>query len=123
MLDQGMENKLSEAERAAYLAPFPSSDYEWGLISFPLLIAVQPDNPGVPLNKAAWEKLCRFEKPFLTLFGELDPVAKGWEVRAQASIPGAKGQNHQIIPKAGHFIQEDAPEQLVAAITAFLAVS
>ncbi len=123
MLDQGMENKLSDAERAAYLAPFPSSDYEWGLISFPLLIAVQPDNPGVPLNKAAWEKLCRFDKPFLTLFGELDPVAKGWEVRAQASIPGALGQKHQIIPGAGHFIQEDAPDQLVAAVTAFLAVS
>ena len=95
----------------------------WGLISFPLLIAVQPDNPGVPLNKAAWEKLCRFDKPFLTLFGELDPVAKGWEVRAQASIPGALGQKHQIIPGAGHFIQEDAPDQLVAAVTAFLAVS
>lgn len=122
LLDQGMERKLTEAEQAAYYAPFPSPDYEWGLISFPSLIAVQPDNPGVPLNLAAWEKLGRFEKPFLTLFGELDPVARGWEARAQAHIPGAKGLPHKIIPKAGHFIQEDAPDQLVAAVTAFLGV-
>lgn len=120
LLEQGMERKLTDAERAAYHAPFPSPEYEWALISFPSLIAVQPDNPGVGLNRAAWEKLGRFQKPFLTLFGELDPVARGWEARAQAHIPGAKGQPHQIIPRAGHFIQEDAPDELVAAITAFL---
>lgn len=123
MLESGMVRKLSEAELAAYRAPYPTSEYENCLITWPSLITVQPDNPGLPLNLAAWESLKRFEKPFLTLFGELDPVGRGWELRAQKFIPGASGQDHQLIPNAHHFIQEDAADDLVRRITAFLKVS
>jgi haloalkane dehalogenase len=123
MLEMGMSAKLNAAELAAYRAPFPNSDYESGLIQFPLLIAVQPDNPGLPLNKAAWDRLSAFDKPFLTVFGDLDPVAKGWDKRAHAHIPGAKGQAHATIAHANHFIQEDAPDELVAHITAFLSIN
>ncbi|MEQ9143299.1 MAG: haloalkane dehalogenase [Parvibaculaceae bacterium] len=120
MFAQGMSANLSEDEIAAYRAPFPSTEYEAGILRFPLLIAVQPDNPGAPLNRAAWEKLKKFDKPFLTIFGALDPVSKGWDKRAQAEIPGAKGQNHATIDHANHFIQEDAPEILVEKINAFI---
>ena len=90
------------------------------IIKFPLLIAVQTDNPGAPLNRKAWEKLKTFDKPFLTIFGALDPVSQGWDKRAQAAIPGAKGQDHFVIEHARHFIQEDAPEILVESILRFL---
>ena len=120
MFAQGMSANLSEDEIAAYRAPFPSAEYEAGILRFPLLIAVQPDNPGAPINRAAWEKLKKFDKPFLTIFGALDPVSKGWDKRAQAEIPGAKGQNHATIDHANHFIQEDAPEILVEKINAFI---
>lgn len=122
MLESGMVTKLSADELAAYRAPYPSSDYEYCLITWPSLITVQPTNPGLPLNLAAWERLQKFDKPFLTLFAELDPVGRGWETRAQANIPGAKGQDHAIIANAHHFIQEDAADELVARITKFLAV-
>lgn len=120
MLEAGMTTRLSPAELAAYRAPFPTPEFEAGIIQFPLLIAVQEDNPGAPLNREAWARLAAFDKPFLTLFGELDPVARGWEKRAQDYFKGAKGQDHQIIPGAGHFIQEDAAPDLVAHITRFL---
>lgn len=120
MFAQSMSANLSEHEIAAYRAPFPSVEYEAGILRFPLLIAVQPDNPGAPINRAAWEKLKKFDKPFLTIFGALDPVSKGWDKRAQAEIPGAKGQNHATIDHANHFIQEDAPEILVEKINAFI---
>jgi len=123
MLEAGMTTKLPEAEIAAYRAPFPTHEHEAGIIQFPLLIAVQTDNPGAPLNREAWARLASFEKPFLTLFGELDPVARGWEKRAQEYFKGAKGQDHQIIAGAGHFIQEDAAAELVERITPFLSVS
>ncbi|HAH08537.1 MAG TPA: haloalkane dehalogenase, partial [Alphaproteobacteria bacterium] len=116
LLPQGMTHQLTPGELASYLAPFPSDAYMAGIISFPMLIAVQPENPGVPLNKKAWETLERFDRPFLTLFGELDPVAKGADVEMQTRIPGAKGQPHARIPNANHFIQEDAPERLVEGI-------
>jgi haloalkane dehalogenase len=121
MVPQGMSSSPTEAEIAAYRAPFPSSDYEAGICKFPVLIAVQPDNPGVPMNKEAWARLGTFEKPFLTLFGALDPVALGFEKRFQAWIPGAAGQPHAIIANANHFIQEDAPDELVSRISAWMA--
>jgi haloalkane dehalogenase len=116
-----MTYKIPPDELAAYLAPFPSDEHMAGIIQFPLLIAVQPDNPGVPLNKAAWQTLEKFEKPFLTLFGELDPVAKGADVAMQKRIPGAKGQPHHRFPTANHFIQEDVPNELVEHILCFMA--
>ncbi len=121
LLPQGMTHQLTPGELASYLAPFPSDAYMAGIISFPMLIAVQPENPGVPLNKKAWETLERFDRPFLTLFGELDPVAKGADVEMQTRIPGAKGQPHARIPNANHFIQEDAPERLVEGILDLIA--
>jgi haloalkane dehalogenase len=123
MLHAGMTTKLTEAEDAAYRAPFPSSAYEAGIIQFPVLIAVQKDNPGAPLNREAWKRLASFDKPFLTLFGELDPVARGWEKRAQEYFKGAKGLDHRIIPGAGHFIQEDAAEELVTHVKNFIATT
>ena len=121
MFAQGMSANLTKEEIAAYRAPFPSAEYEAGILRFPLLIAVQPDNPGAPLNRAAWEKLKKFDKPFLTIFGALDPVSRGWDKRAQAEIAGAQGQEHATIEHANHFIQEDAPEILVEKINAFAA--
>jgi haloalkane dehalogenase len=123
LLPQGMTYKIPPDELAAYLAPFPSDEFMAGIIQFPLLIAVQPDNPGVPLNKAAWQTLVKFEKPFLTLFGELDPVAKGADAAMQKRIPGAKGQPHHRFPNANHFIQEDVPDELVAHILRFIAAA
>lgn len=120
MLEAGMTSKLSDAERAAYRAPFPTTEHEAGIIQFPLLIAVQPDNPGAPLNREAWARLAAFDKPFLTLFGELDPVARGWEKRAQQYFKGAQGQDHRIVPGAGHFIQEDAADAIVEHVARFL---
>lgn len=120
MLTGGMEKTLTDAEVAAYRAPFPDPSYESGLIEFPMLIAVQPDNPGAPLNRAAWPKLCAFDKPFLTLWGEKDRVAPTGDAKLQANVVGAKGQPHHRFPTAGHFLQENVPDELVARICAFI---
>lgn len=120
MVMQGMTHKLTPGEFEAYRAPFPSDEAMAGIISFPMLIAVQPDNPGVPLNKVVWQGLEKFHKPFLTLFGELDPVAKGADVVMHKRIPGAAGQPHHKIANANHFIQEDAPDELVARMLNFV---
>jgi haloalkane dehalogenase len=120
MLPSGMTHTLSPEEFAAYQAPFPDPSFEAAICTFPMLIAVQPDNPGVPANRDAWEKLGRFEKPFLTLFGAKDPVTQGGEQNLIDHIPGAAGQPHYVYPDASHFIQEDEPDDLVKRILAFI---
>jgi len=118
-----MTHELSAGEMAAYEAPFPEPAYQAGICEFPMLIAVQPDNPGVAANRRVWSELARFEKPFLTLWGRLDPVSPGGDRRLQQHIPGARGQPHHVFDDASHFIQEDEPEGFVEHISSFIATS
>lgn len=120
MLPQGMVHKPTPGELAAYVAPFPDDSYMAGIIAFPLLIAVQPDNPGVPLNLEVWKGLEKFDRPFLTLWGAKDPVSKGVNRQMQRRIPGAAGQDHHVFDDANHFIQEDVPDALVTRILEFI---
>lgn len=121
MLPGGMTHTLTAGERAAYEAPFPDPTYQAGILEFPMLIAVQPDNPGLPTNRRTWETLGRFEKPLLTLWGALDPVAPGGDRVLQAHVPGTRGRPHLVVPEASHFIQEDAPDLLVEQLLRFVA--
>ena len=113
---------LSDEEWAAYTAPFATLRQQAGVLTFPGLIGVTPDNPSAQGNRAALEKLGSFEKPFLTLFGGKDPMSKGAKARLQKTIPGSRGQAHKVYPEAGHFIQEEVPNELVADILAFMKV-
>ena len=62
----------------------------------------------------------KFEKPFLTLFSDKDPVTKGSEKILQKLILGAKGQSHTIIKGGGHFLQEDNGEEIAELVVKFL---
>ena len=53
---------------------------------------------------------------FVTAFGDSDPITKGADRVLQTDIPGAAGQPHTTIERAGHFIQEDAGPELAAII-------
>ncbi len=121
LVQAGSTRELSDEEAAAYDAPYPDGSYQAGPKRFPVLIPVQPDNPGVPQAAAAWAFLETWRKPFLTVFGDRDAVAfkVGAHRVLQERIPGAQGQPHRVIEGAGHFIQEDAPEELVAVIHGF----
>ncbi|HEY3822429.1 MAG TPA: haloalkane dehalogenase [Polyangiaceae bacterium] len=106
---------------AAYEAPFPDETYKSGARQFPLLVPTRPDDPASEANRAAWRSLERFEKPFLTAFSDSDPVTKGAERPLQKRVPGAAGQPHVTIARAGHFLQEDAGEELGQLVARFIA--
>jgi len=106
---------------AAYEAPFPDQRYVAGARRFPSLVPIFPDDPAVADNRRAWEVLRRFERPFLTAFTDEDPVTRGGEKRFQEEVPGARGQPHVTIRGAGHFVQEDAGEELARITLDFIA--
>ena len=108
----GTATDLAEPVIAAYDAPFPDETYKIGARVFPALVPVSPDNPASLPNKNAWKVLSTLEIPFLTLFGDSDPIMKGVEKIFHAKIPGTKGQPHAIIQNAGHFLQEDQGETI-----------
>jgi haloalkane dehalogenase len=121
ILAMGTKNGLSDAVKAAYVAPFPDETYKAGARRFPALVPVTPEHGSVAENKAAWEVLGRFNKPFLTAFSDSDPVTKGGERIFQERVPGTEGQPHTIVKDAGHFLQEDASDELVDIIHRFIA--
>jgi haloalkane dehalogenase len=104
-------NPVPAEVRAAYNAPFPSSRYQAGARAFPRLVPTEPDDVAIPANRAAWDALGTFDKPFLAIFGENDPILGKGDRPLIKHVPGAKGQPHDRI-RGGHFIQEDAGPEL-----------
>ncbi|MDX1571094.1 MAG: haloalkane dehalogenase [Xanthomonadales bacterium] len=120
IVDIGTRRSLSEAEIAAYDAPFPSARFKAGARAFPKLVPIDPDTDEAQNNREAWKVLESWEKPFLTTFSNGDPIMRGGEKYFQQRVPGATGQPHVIL-KGGHFLQEDSPQQFAEAINGLLA--
>jgi len=112
--------EMKEEELDAYNAPFPNEKYQAGALVFPELVPTTPNNPSSQYNRDAWSNLKIFNRPFLTLFSDSDPITAGADKVMQAMIPGAKNQAHTVITQGGHFLQEDKPEEIVKHIIQFI---
>ena len=110
----GTRRGLSDAEVAAYDAPFPNGRYKAGARIFPTFVPLGP-NVAVPDQLKAWDVLDRWDKPFLCCFSNSDPITRGGEALFVGRVPGTAGQPHTTL-KGGHFIQEDDPTGFVDCI-------
>ncbi|GAA4914329.1 haloalkane dehalogenase [Actinomycetospora succinea] len=121
LVASGCARGLGKAERAAYDAPFPDESFKAGPRAMPLLVPTRPDDPENGPNTAAWEALGRYERPFLTAFGDSDPITGAMAPVLREHVPGAAGLDHPLIAQAGHFLQEDAGAELGRVVAAFVA--
>ncbi len=108
---------------AAYDAPFPDEASKAGARVFPSLVPTAPDDPAAAANRAAWEVLARWEKPFLTAFSDSDPITGGGDRVFQRLVPGARGMPHTTLAGGGHFLQEDVGPELGRVVAAFVAAT
>jgi haloalkane dehalogenase len=83
-------------------------------------VPTSPDNPASEKNRAAWIELGKWNKPFITLFSDSDPVTGGGDRVMQKLIPGTQGQKHTTIANGGHFLQEDQGEEVAQMLVAFI---
>lgn len=119
----GCVTPLTPEVRAAYDAPFPEEALKVAARRFPQIVPATPDDPATLPNRAAWDVLSRFEKPFLTAFSDQDKIFRGVDRFLHAGIPGCAGQAHTTIEGAGHFVQEDKGPELAAVINTFIAAN
>lgn len=110
---------LSNAEAAAYAAPFPDASYKAGVRRFPELVPDNPDAPGAELSRTArawWAD--EWQGKSLMAIGMQDPVLG----------PPAMHYLHRFIRNcpepleiaaAGHFVQEWGAEIAARAIAEF----
>ncbi|MGA2527324.1 MAG: haloalkane dehalogenase [Smithellaceae bacterium] len=114
------KDPLSNEIIAAYDAPFPDDTYKEGARIFPSLVPISPDDPASNANREAWKVLSRFEKPFVTMFSDGDPITRGGERIFQKLVPGTKDQPHTTIKGGGHFLQENRGEEFARAVVDFI---
>jgi pimeloyl-ACP methyl ester carboxylesterase len=111
--------KLSDAEAAAYGAPYPDISYKAGVRRFPQLVMVKPDMEGADISRraAAWWRTDWHGQSFMAV-GAADPVL-GPPVmeRLRQQINGCP--EPLIIPDGGHFVQEWGDIIAPAALKAF----
>jgi haloalkane dehalogenase len=118
IVDGGTARALSDAEIAAYDAPFPDESYKEGARQVPVLVPAGPDDPAAAANRAAWDVLRAWRKPFVCAFGDQDPITRGADAVLRKLIPGAEGQTHETLAGAAHFSQEDAGPRLAEIVAA-----
>jgi haloalkane dehalogenase len=120
LIESGTVNGLSVEARAAYAEPFPTPESKAGVRAFPELVPAEPDHLNAePMNRVR-EALRSWTKPTLVVWGAQDAVLPPAMAHAFADlIPGAG--EPVILEGAGHFLQEDRPDELAAAVLGFLA--
>jgi haloalkane dehalogenase len=106
--------KLTEAEGAAYQAPFPSKEYQTCALKFPALVPIRPDHPGAFENRRALERLRTLDLPVLLPFGTEDPITAASEPFLRSVFRNVAAP--MPVAGAGHFIQEDAGEEVAEMI-------
>jgi tRNA(adenine34) deaminase len=98
--------RLSPAEAAAYMAPFPDRGHRAATRAFPPLVPETPDDEGAAVSRAArdfWRTQWTGES--LMVVGAQDPVLGEHVMRAlQQDIRGCPPP--WVLPQAGHFVPE-----------------
>ncbi|MBT8207738.1 MAG: alpha/beta fold hydrolase, partial [Acidimicrobiia bacterium] len=108
-----------ESVYRAYEAPFASADDKVGAHRFPLIVPLSADDPGAAEMLEVRRALEAWTDPALVLFATEDPIfAPAVGQRLVDAIPGAEPL--ELVPDAGHFLQEDQGEAVAEHIVAFL---
>ena len=104
---------------AAYDAPFPVPEAKTGPVMFPELVPTEPSHPSAAAMLAVRDGLRSWTRPALVFFSDSDPIFSPRVAERFAQlIPGA-----ELLPPvagAGHFLQEDAGEEVGARIADWL---
>jgi haloalkane dehalogenase len=114
-------SRLSEAEAAAYDAPFPTPASKVGAVAWPLLVPMSPDDPVAEAMRDTRRRLADWQKPAFVLFAPDDPILGGARSFFRELIPSASEQPDVTLDDASHFLQEEQGPQIAAHIRDFIA--
>lgn len=109
-------SEVTEDVLGAYDAPFPDESFCAGPRQLPLLMGLTPSSECARVNRRTFDRLARFDGPFVTAFSDGDPGTGGWAEVLQERALGARGRAHVTIEGAGHFLQEDRGAELADVV-------
>lgn len=118
LVNNGANKALSEAEIAAYDAPFPDASYKAGPLVFPLLVPLKPEMDGYMIGQRAAEFWNRWSGQAFMAIGPDDQIIPPpamerlrREIKNCSEIYRVEG--------ASHFVQEKGEEVAHAALDYF----
>ena len=107
---------MSEAEVAAYDAPYPDKSYKAAALAFPELVPLRADMDGYATGQAAKLFWNRWQKPAFMAIGPEDTVIPPAAMHAlRREINGCS--EPYIVEGASHFLQEKGEEIARAALS------
>jgi haloalkane dehalogenase len=123
IVEGGCRTDLSSDVVAGYDAPFPDESFKAGARQFPMLVPTDPSDPAARANRAAWDALGRFQKPFCVR----SPIPTRSRAAAMdylaSHIPGAREHSPVTIVGGGHFLQEDKGKELADVVASFVSAT
>lgn len=115
----GSKRRLSRMEKYGYNFPYGSNKQKKAIRWMPQLLPIVMRHSNFQWLSDAWSNLDKWTKPVLTIFSDGDPITQGGEKIIQKRIPGARDQDHVVLT-GGHFLQEDASEEISRRIIRFM---
>ena len=112
---------ITEAEALAYEVPFPGPEYKAGVRTFPSLVPISPEMPGVAEARAAglfWSTT--WSGPTFMAIGMQDPVLGPPAMRMLRGVIRGCPEPMELA-EAGHFVQESGDLVAEAALASFAA--
>lgn len=105
--------KLSETVHQHYIAPFPTPDSRQALLKLGKQFVGASD-----WYETQWQQLHQLDElPWLILWGTKDPfLDRGYLNKWKARLPHATVKSLEV----GHFVQEEATEEVIKYLKAFL---
>jgi haloalkane dehalogenase len=113
-------DRLSDAEEAAYDAPFPTPASKAGAVAWPLLVPMTPDDPVADVMRETRARLAEWTRPAFILFAPEDPILGGAQTFFRSLLPTAPDQPTVTIDDAGHFLQEEQGPEIARHTLAFI---
>jgi haloalkane dehalogenase len=120
VVDGGCVTDLSAEVRAGYDAPFPNEASKAGAYAWPPMVPQDASMPGADRHAQLREDLGEWEKPFLALFADSDPITEQFHDLFRDLVPTADDEPDVWVEGAAHFIQEDAGERCAEHIVDFV---
>jgi haloalkane dehalogenase len=116
----GTAQGLADDVRAGYDAPFPTAESKAGVLAFPELVPTEAEHPSTAAMLRVRDALKGWHKPALVVWGAEDAVLPPRVAEHFVELlPNARGP--LLLEGASHFLQEDRPDELAAAILDFIA--